>query len=300
VCIEVAPGVGRREVYYERWVASAVAAAMNADPEVLPELSPRPHLLVLRQGPLCVLPTGASLTLSHDEEALLARCDGSTPAYALAAPSALAALVDKGVLVHAVEPLSMAVDPLTALRAEIAGWRDGAAKVHWQTTLDDLLALLPAFAAVPAPAPRHQLMDQARKQLATLGATRRGGQRALYAATNPIGEDCVKEGRILVGQAMADEFVEQAAPWLDLWRDTYALATCRIAAVLRHTLTQLPRIHGRLTLAALLRHCESRGQTLERLQCQTAEAALAEVKAAFADLLRDRADQPEVSLSTAN
>jgi len=80
---------------------------------------------------------------------------------------------------------------------------------------------------------------------------------------------------------MGTEFVEQAAPWLDLWRDTYALAACRIAAVLRQTLTAVPRWQGRVSLAALLRHCEGRGVSLERLQCLTAEAALGEVKAAL-------------------
>src|SRR6202040_2172570 len=39
--IDIQPGIAAREVFLERWTAHATAAAMNADAEILVELSPR-------------------------------------------------------------------------------------------------------------------------------------------------------------------------------------------------------------------------------------------------------------------
>src|ERR1700730_2149992 len=38
---DIRPGIAAREVFWERWAAHVIAAAMNADPEIFPELSPR-------------------------------------------------------------------------------------------------------------------------------------------------------------------------------------------------------------------------------------------------------------------
>ncbi|MFL6589325.1 MAG: lantibiotic dehydratase, partial [Chthoniobacterales bacterium] len=78
----------RRETFLERWTAQTVAAAMNADHEIRPELSPRLHPSGRVIGDRFIFTdTGEIRPLDSDTIALLSRCDGRTPAHSLGTSS---------------------------------------------------------------------------------------------------------------------------------------------------------------------------------------------------------------------
>ena len=82
VKIDVRPGIAAREVYLERWTAHAAAAAMNNDPNVFAELSPRlnPNGHVV-DGGFVFTDSGEKIELEAAEREIVERCDGRTPVH---------------------------------------------------------------------------------------------------------------------------------------------------------------------------------------------------------------------------
>src|SRR5450755_2415463 len=72
-------GIAERETFLERWTAHGVAAALNSDPEIRVELSPRVHPNGLIDGDQFVFTDTAETTpLDPRTVEILLRCDGVT------------------------------------------------------------------------------------------------------------------------------------------------------------------------------------------------------------------------------
>src|SRR5207302_7464298 len=166
--------------------------------------------------------------------------------------------------------------------------------------LADLLIKSSAdFSEITEPNQRQEILSAARAQLSRLGAERKPGQRSLYAALNPIAEECFRDCRFELSETMLDEVVTDAEPCIDFWRDNYAFVASRVAAGLRIVLEKVGR--DALPLPAFLRACETAklpltGPGLVGL----AVMAFQEIKAAFRERLKPHADLAEYELTAAD
>lgn len=224
------PGIQRREAFPERWVALALAAAINAD--------------------------------------------GGAP-----------------VRVPAMEPFAFA-----AIHRELR--QGGENSERWLPVADRLQKLASDFAIQTAPAQREKILTQTKEELAQLGAKRETGGRALYAAVNPIVEECSRDCTFELREALLDEVVTQAQPWIDFWRDTYAFVAARVAANLRTLLEKAAPKDRVMPLPAFMQFCEAAklpltGPGLVAMP----HIAFEEVKAAFRERLRPHADETEYELT---
>ncbi len=216
-------GIARREVFLERWTAHGAAAAINADPLTREEIAPRLHPSArLERDAFIDTATGETIALDPAERALVARCDGRTPAHSLgASPQTLTRLAARDIIRWEMEV--PAVDPhaFEVLLGEVAGWREGPVRERWLSALQPFVRAAAEFAEVRDPLARFALIEKTAEGLETLGA-HKTASRFLYAATNPIGEECFRETGFSVSEDLLNEVAEQAAPWIDLWRDNYA------------------------------------------------------------------------------
>lgn len=297
--LEPAPGL-LRAAFLERWVADAIVAAMNADAETRAEVAPRLHPSArIADGAVVRLDTGARIPFDADESALLARCDGRTPAHALAARDRLAALAQAGAILWALETPAFVLDRIGALRARVAGWRDGEARRRWEPRLAALAAIPERFARDPGVAGRQEILRETRALLAQAGATAPAaeGQRALYRASNLLGERCARPPAVVLGTDAARELADHAAPWFDLWRDTYAFAAHRVNEKLRALHASVADAGGAAPLPAFLRASEAAGLPLAGIGIPAlAHLAFREVRAAFREALEGRPDAPVWSI----
>ena len=150
--------------------------------------------------------------------------------------------------VPALEPYAFAV-----LCEDVAKWPSSPARDKWLSILQPIAKLPKKFAAEDSIAVRIEIMDEANRRLAELGGSRES-TRFLYAATNPIGEECMRECNFEIGQNLIDEVATEAAPWVDLWRDNYAFVAHRIATGLRGILEKMNT--DTVRLPSFLRACE--------------------------------------------
>jgi hypothetical protein len=298
--ISPTPGL-RRQAFFERWVADVVAAAMSADPATRPEEPPRLHPNGRLEGGAFVrLDSGKRIPLDDEARSLLARCDGRTPGHALGAPERLAALADEGAVLWGVECPAFVLDRIGALHARVAAWRDGEARRRWEPALAALAGVPARFAAEGGAGPRRRILDEARERLQALGAASPAaeGQRALYRGSNVLGEKCARAPALVLGAEEARELSERTAPWLDLWRDTYAFVAHRVNERLRALHAALPAREGAVPLPAFLAAAERAGVPLTGVGIPAlAHLAFAEVRAAFRDSLSTRSDARVWSLS---
>ncbi len=96
----------------------------------------------------------------------------------------------------------------------------------------------------------------------SLGAVRESGDRFLYSASNPIGEECFRECGFVINEAMIDEVAVEAELWIDFWRDSYAFIASRVAAGLRRVLEKTPGQNGAASVASFLRACQNANLSL--------------------------------------
>ena len=289
-------GIACREVFLERWTAHGAAAAINADPLTRDEIAPRLHPAGrIESDGFLQAETGERILLDAEERAVLARCDGMTPAHSLGVSTqTLAGFADRNLIrwemeVPAIEPHAFAV-----LLHEIAGWREGPVRERWLAALQPFVAAAAEFAATAEPATRFELIEKTAAGLDSLGA-HKTASRFLYAATNSIGEECFRETGLVIGEDLVAEVTEQAAPWIDLWRDNYAYVASRVAAGLRGLLAQAPLEEGAIALPAFLRHCAEIQMPITGPGMITfAHLAFREVKAAFAERLQAHAGEAEI------
>ena len=184
------------------------------------------------------------------------------------------------------------------LHNDIEQWPAGAAREKWLPFAQGLAELPERFVATESVQQRQSLLDDARGRLRSLGIERTAGDRFLYAASNPIGEDCVRECNLQISRELINEVAQDAEPWIDLWRDVYAFVAGRVAAGLRQILELTAPDKRVLRLPAFLNACQSARLPLEGPGLVAlATMAFLEVKATVQERLRPHLDQPEYELT---
>ncbi len=293
------PGIARREVFLERWTARSAAVALNADPEIRFELSPRLHPNGRIEGDSFVfMETGQRTFIGPETVNLLRRCDGKTPAYLLGVErTTLEMLADAGMIRWEIEVPALEAHAFDILMDDVSSWCDSPVRARWLRELGPIAALPAEFRRENENSGRVRIMAEASARLSQLGAEK-ASTRFLYSATNPIGEGCLREGEFSIASELINEVAVDAEPWVDLWRDNYAFVASRVAAGLRGLLEQGAPTRDTMSLPAFLRLCESSklpltGPGLVAL----AHPAFQEVKTAFREHFQDRIDAPEWELS---
>jgi hypothetical protein len=229
------PGVAKREAFLERWIAHAIATAINSDPE-----NSNPKLAVPALEP------------------------------------------------HAVE----------ILLADVENWLPGTARDKWSSILRSLVDLPRKFISSIDVRDRQSIIDQAQASLQSIGASPKQSDRFLYAATNPIGEECFRECQFQINENLIDAVAVQAEPWIDLWRDSYAFIASRVAAGLRGIMEKAGAKSGVMPLPAFMKACESANLSLTGPGLVALSVmAFQEVKAAFRKRLQPHVDLNEYELT---
>ena len=291
-------GIAQRRTFLERWTAHAFAAAMNADAEARMELAPRLNPNGTLAGSEFVFAdTGETVPLG-DAVDLVRACDGRTPAHSLGARRELLDnLAANRVIVWQADVPALEPQAFEVLVSEIAKWRESPARARWLERAGQLIALPLQFGQTADVARRSELMNSARTLLDELGA-KQMAVRSLYAAANPIAEECFRRTDFTVSAALTGELTRDVEPWVDLWRDTYAFVAGRVAEGLRDLLQTAPVRNGAVPLPAFLQHCAAQrlpltGHGIVAL----AVMAFQEVKGAFRKNFSARPDAIEWELS---
>jgi len=191
-------------------------------------------------------------------------------------------------VVPALEPHAVEI-----LLEDVKNWLPSPGRDRWLSILQALVELPSQFISTTDSQDRQSILDEAQTSLQSIGAQTKQGDRFLYAASNPIGEECFRECHFEINESLIDEVTVQAEPWIDLWRDTYAFIASRVAAGLRGIMEKAGAKSGVMPLPEFLQACEAAklsltGPGLVALSVM----AFQEVKAAFRKRL-----QPHVDLS---
>lgn len=293
-------GIADRETFLERWTAHGIAAALNADPTIRLELAPRLHPNGRVDGNQFVFTdTAETVQLDPKTVAILLRCDGATPAYSFGEEiEVLEQLTAQNMICWEVEVPALDPHAFDVLVSDILRWRDNPVRTRWLKLLQPIAALPSKFAEAQNATSRAEIMDEARRRLEDLGAAREPSERFLYAASNPIGEECFRECHFTIGEELINEVAVEAEPWIDLWRDTYAFVASRVAAGLRALFEKAPLQNGALPLPAFLRHCATLKLPLTGpAMVGLADLAFQEVKAAFRKRMHNRPEAAEWELT---
>ena len=301
VQFDPAPGITKRDAFLERWTAHAVAAAINSDPEIFPELRPRPNPIGLMIGDEFIFTdTGEAHPISDLEAVVLARCDGNTPVHAFAeSAGTIRNLIGRRILVASVEVPALDPFAFQVLHTDIVNWRAGATRERWLPIVRSLAELPRKFAVSPETEERQQILEDASERLAKLGVNRLPRKRSLYSAINPIAEECFREAHFAISQKLINEIAVEAEPWIDFWRDSYAFVASRVSAGLRTILQKMPMKDGALPLAVFLRACEISKMPLTGPGLVgLAHIAFQEIKAAFRDRMKPHSHLAEYELTS--
>jgi hypothetical protein len=195
--------------------------------------------------------------------------------------------------VPALEPYAVEI-----LRADVENWLPSPTRDKWLSIFQSLLDLRDKFVATTNVENRQSIIAETQTCLQSVGAESKQADRFLYAATNPIGEECFRECHFEIGEGLIDEVAVQAEPWIDLWRDSYAFIASRVAAGLRSVMEKAGTKSGVMPLPSFLKACEAAklplaGPGLIAL----AVIAFQEVKAAFRKRLQPHVDLNEYELT---
>ena len=300
--LEFAPrrGIAQRHAFLERWAAHTLAAAVNADRTAREELVPRwnPNGR-LEGGSFLLADTGITVSLSAAELGLLRRCDGRTAAHQLeGGGELLQRLASQRVVLWQLDVPALEPRAFEVMTEQIRNWRDTPLRDLWLERAESIASLSQAFASTADLEARATIMDDARRQLDALGGRAHDAQRFLYAAANPIAEECARDVRFSVSNEMADELTRGVAPWLDLWRDTYAFVASRVAHGLHGLLRSAPVHNGAVALPAFLQHCAAQKMPLTGPGVVAlAHIAFQEVKAVFRRMAAAHVDEAEWHLT---
>ncbi len=293
--------ITKRESFLERWTAHAVAAAVNQDLEAKAEMAPRlnPNGR-MEENAFFLTETNERILLDPETLVALRQCDGNKSAHKLPlSMERLHQLARQNIIRWQLEIEAMEPRAFEAMLESIRHWRDTPARARWLEMLEPIAALPASFLQTTDVKKRIALMDDGRQRLTSLGIEQKNSQRHLYAAANPIAEECFRDSKVKISGAMLEQFATKAQPWIDLWRDTYAFVADRVANGLRHLLDSTPKQDGAVPLPAFLRHCANNQMPLTAHGSITlAHAAFQEVKEAFRKQVESRAEAEELELTT--
>ncbi len=211
------PGfLAARRVFFEGWSVDALAELLARDPELRPGLPPRRGIFVRSDGE--VMGRGAR-PLPAPARALLALCDGGTPARevarrlvaagtfpdAEAVYGALDQLCAAGLVRWGFE-LPLVLEPERVLREQIEALEPGEARDRALATLGEMEAARRAVAHAAGDeraldAALHELEDRFTR-LSGLGATRGHGET--YAGRTLVYEDCRRGSEVALGREVLD------------------------------------------------------------------------------------------------
>ena len=195
--------------------------------------------------------------------------------------------------VPALEPQAVEI-----LLEDVTNWLPSPARDKWLSILQALVELPQKFAAAADVQDRQSILDQARMRLQSIGAESKQSDRFLYAATNPIGEECFRECHFEINESLIDEVTVQAEPWIDLWRDSYAFIASRVAGGLRGVMEKAGAKSGVMPLPAFMQACDAAKLSLTGPGLVAlAVMAFQEVKAAFRKRLQPHVDLSEYELT---
>ncbi len=195
--------------------------------------------------------------------------------------------------VPALEPHAVRV-----LLDDVKNWPPGEAREKWLSILEGLVELPLKFAAAADIQDRQSILDQARIRLQSIGAESKQSDRFLYAATNPIGEECFRESHFEISERLIDEVPIQAESWIDLWRDSYAFIASRVAGGLRGVMEKAGAKSGLMPLPDFMQACEAAKLSLTGPGLVAfAVMAFQEVKAAFRKRLQPHLNLGEYELT---
>ena len=304
IAVTISPqdGIARRSVFLERWTAHGLAALINGDCETFGELCPRLNPNGRISGLSFIeTATGEKIELTREQIGVIQQCDGRTPVHALAASENLDELIRNNVLRSVLAVPALDPDAFSVLLDDVQKWRPGESREKWLSLLQTLADMRDRFAGLTTANERARALDQVTSLLDQAGAGHKSAQRFLYAATNPIGEECFRECNFQIARNLIDEVAIDAAPWIDLWRDSFAFIASRVSAGLRRVFERAAAGQEALPLPAFLRACSAAklpltGPGLVAL----AVMAFQEVKMAFRERLRPHLDEDEYELTAAD
>jgi hypothetical protein len=288
--LELSPGIARRRTACERWVARALHSALNQDAEVRLEVAPLLHPDGrLEETSFVRFDLGQEVALAADELAVVAKCDGTTPARAIGSLDVLARLSERGVIIWEHRLAGGDPDPVATLAADVAAWADGPARQRWKPVFDELVRAGRQYAESSTADIQVGAMDAVRDVVTRIGAAVAETSRAQYRAVNPMCEETYREGRIALDAKTLGDVLDEAAPWFDLNHDIMCFAASMAFARLAEIYTRAPRHRGKVWLPAFLAECAKADVDLMRWGLpQIGQAAfkslLPELSAALGDV----------------
>jgi hypothetical protein len=189
--------------------------------------------------------------------------------------------------------------PFRVLIEDVSKWPDGPARRRWLPRLEKIADLAVDFGRTSDPGARRSLMTSVGDELNAIAGARKETDRSLYSAVNPIAEECFRDCNFSISEELVREVAEEAAPWIDLWRDSYAFVASRVAAGLRQILEISAPEKRVMPLPEFLKACESARLSLTGPGLVAlAHIAFQEVKNAFREQLRPHADKAEYRLTS--
>jgi hypothetical protein len=292
--------IASRTVQIERWIVKGLLARINAETDVRLDLCPRLQPHGRFEGSTFVrLDDDREIELAAPLGELARRCTGHVPAHAIGDAAALDDLVARGVIRWELEPMGIDAAPLASLAAEIATWRDTPARARWAGHVAALDELAQRFGAEPSAHGRRELLVQVEARLGAIGMGGRDDERTLYAAKNPINENCLQATELALGADTAQAVLDDARPWLELFADAVGFVAKRAFDALAPVARGAPRRGGVLAYSTLIRAARAQGIEIEndRWHTKIGSAGFGEIKRELAARLSARPDAPEWTLT---
>lgn len=287
--------VAEREVYVERWVCEALAELISSDAEAQELLPVRlADDVVVKDEGAVFLATDKVVPLSAQERETLLAYE-LAPAIGAHNP-VVESLIERKVLIRNLQ-IPIAPYPFEALRRIIASWPEHPAKERWNERLSEIenaRALVETTTDLEGRAAALEALMQAVKNS---GLDEQRDTQALYASRLPVNEDCrLGVNKLLLGQPMIEQMLDDLAPWYDLWRDIAGLFTTR----LHESLQQIWQSLGGqpVPLPVFLRACSKKGVPIQSTGGTGLVSGLEEeIQQAWRKQLGDRWTQPVVQLT---
>ena len=287
--------VAEREVYVERWVCEALAELISSDTEAQELLPVRLADDVAVKGEEAVfLATDKVVPLSAQERDILL-------AYELAPPieehrAVIESLIERKVLVRNLQ-IPIAPYPFEALRRIVASWPERPAKERWNKRLSEIENARAAVEKTTDLEGRTAALEALMQAVKDSGLDGQRDTQALYASRLPVNEDCrLGVNKLVLGQPMIEQMLDDLAPWYDLWRDIAGLFTTR----LHESLQQIWQSFGGqpVPLPVFLRACSRKGVPIQSTGGTGLVPGLEEeIQRAWRNQLGDRWTQSVVQLT---